>query len=180
MQRATWAMRRWSVQAEGFSVIPLQLSLAADRLDSAHAEYAVTAIALHEIRGDEQGAKALRERLDLSLAPYVALLDASGSAAGKRRRIGSLAVLACRPGPVAPGHRVNCTTARWRARARPAAVERDRPPGGSRKTLANTGIAGAPWRMRQSWSPGRDARPDHRAHDPGQQPGSWGGASVPS
>jgi hypothetical protein len=70
------------LQAEGFSVIPLQLSLAADRLDSAHAEYAVTAIALHEIRGDEQGAKALRERLDRSLAPYVALLDASAARPG--------------------------------------------------------------------------------------------------
>ncbi|MBK9474617.1 MAG: hypothetical protein IPO18_20480 [bacterium] len=42
----------------------------------------MTAIALHEIRGDEQGAKALRERLDLSLAPYVALLDASAARPG--------------------------------------------------------------------------------------------------
>lgn len=62
------------LRAEGMTIIPLQLSLAADRLDPSCAEYAVQAIALHEVRGDQERAGALRARLDQGLAPYVALL----------------------------------------------------------------------------------------------------------
>lgn len=62
------------LRAEGMTIIPLQLSLAADRLDPSCAEYAVQAIALHEARGDRARAGALRDRLDRGLATYVALL----------------------------------------------------------------------------------------------------------
>ncbi len=60
--------------AEGMTIIPLRLTLAADRLDPSRAEYAVRAIALHEARGDRDRAAALRARLDEGLATYVALL----------------------------------------------------------------------------------------------------------
>lgn len=62
------------LRVEGMTIIPLQLSLAADRLDPSCAEYAVQAIALHEVRGDQERAGALRARLDQGLATYVALL----------------------------------------------------------------------------------------------------------
>jgi hypothetical protein len=62
------------LRVEGMTIIPLQLSLAADRLDPSCAEYAVQAIALHEARGDQARAGALRARLDQGLATYVALL----------------------------------------------------------------------------------------------------------
>lgn len=70
------------LQAEGLSIIPLQLSLAAARLDPGSAEYAVVAIGLHEVRGDAQRAQAVRERLDHGLAPYVALLAAPAPGGG--------------------------------------------------------------------------------------------------
>lgn len=60
--------------AEGLTIVPLQLSLAADRLDPSCAAYAVQAIALHEARGEQDRANALRARLDEGLATYVALL----------------------------------------------------------------------------------------------------------
>ncbi len=62
------------LRVEGMTIIPLQLSLAADRLDPSCAEYAVQAIALNEARGDQARAGALRARLDQGLATYVALL----------------------------------------------------------------------------------------------------------
>jgi hypothetical protein len=64
------------LRVEGMTIIPLQLSLAADRLDPSCAEYAVQAIDLHEVRGDQGQAGALRARLDQGLATYVALLGA--------------------------------------------------------------------------------------------------------
>ena len=64
------------LRAEGMSIIPLQLSLAADRLDPSCAEYAVQAIALHEERGERDRADRLRARLDEGLASYMALLGA--------------------------------------------------------------------------------------------------------
>jgi hypothetical protein len=71
-----------ALQAEGLTVIPLQLAQAAARLDPADAAYAVTAIALHEERGDQARAQEARERLDRELAPYVALLGAPDGRAG--------------------------------------------------------------------------------------------------
>lgn len=65
-----------ALQTEGLTVIPLQLTRAAARLDPADAGYAVAAIALHEARGDASSAQAARERLDRELAPYAALLAA--------------------------------------------------------------------------------------------------------
>jgi hypothetical protein len=64
------------LHAEGMTIIPLQLSLAADRLDPSRTEYAVQAIALHEARGDHDQAAALRARLDVGLASYLTLLGA--------------------------------------------------------------------------------------------------------
>lgn len=72
----------WVLRADGLTVIPLQLSLAAARLDPSCAEYAVQAIALHEARGEHEPAQALRTRLDQGLATYVALLDAKPAPAG--------------------------------------------------------------------------------------------------
>lgn len=63
------------LRAEGLSVIPLRLCLAADRLDPSQAAYAVQAIALYESRGQSAAAVALRARLDEGLAPYVALRE---------------------------------------------------------------------------------------------------------
>jgi hypothetical protein len=77
------------LRAEGLSVIPLWLAQAADRLDPARAEYAVLAIALHEQRGDADGAAALRERLDMGLASYVALRERPAADSGGRRGAGA-------------------------------------------------------------------------------------------
>ena len=70
------------LRAEGMTIIPLQLSLVADRLDPSCAEYAVQAIALHEARGDQEQAGALRARLDEGLASYLTLLGNDGAQAG--------------------------------------------------------------------------------------------------
>lgn len=84
------------LQAEGLRLVPLQLTLAADRLDPSRAEYAVTAIALHEARGDSERAAALRLRLDDGLASYVALRERPADLPDA----GAPAVL--RPGALAP------------------------------------------------------------------------------
>lgn len=63
------------LRAEGLSLIPLRLCLAADRLDPSQAAYAVQAIALYESRGEAAPAAALRARLDDGLAPYLALRE---------------------------------------------------------------------------------------------------------
>jgi hypothetical protein len=70
------------LRAEGLTIIPLQLSLAADRLDPSRAEYAVQAIALHEARGDHARAAALRARLDEGLASYLTLLGSDPAPSG--------------------------------------------------------------------------------------------------
>lgn len=69
------------LRADGLTIIPLQLSLVADRLDPSCAEYAVQAIAMHEARGDQASAAALRARLDAGLSTYVALREARPSPA---------------------------------------------------------------------------------------------------
>jgi hypothetical protein len=64
--------------AEGFKIIPLQLSRAAMRLDPSRPSYVIRRIGLHEDMGDQAKADELRMDLVARLSPSLHLLEKEG------------------------------------------------------------------------------------------------------
>lgn len=64
------------LREQGYRLIPLEMSLAAHRLDPAPSQYAIRAMELSEELGRTEEAAALRSELDGNLASYLALVQA--------------------------------------------------------------------------------------------------------